>query len=417
MKGSLSASDRVLARQLFQGAGWRIVRSELVLRRLAMEVHVEATGWKAACARCGRRCPVHDVKARHREWRHTCAWGLRTIVIASLRRVRCRGCGVRIERIPWARPRSHFTVHFEAEILGRVRDAPVQAVCRQLGVHWTSVMRLVERWVDRAAPRHFRAKLCRIGVDEASYGRGRQKYLTLVWDHDRRQIVWIEKGSERATLGVFFAKLGPRRARELRCVTMDMAPGYVAAAREQAPGVDIVFDRFHIERHLTHALNEVRKAELRRAGRQHRDIIRGKKFLLMRKRRRLHWRLRRDLDLVFQISPRLRKAYALKEQFADIWAATDEVQMAARLLAWRQALRWQHLRPFERFWEMIRSHAAGVLAWVRHRLTNAALESHNARVRSLSLRAHGYRNPRNLITMLYFCSWRTPPPPSHPKAR
>jgi len=48
----------------------------------------------------------------------------------------------------------------------------------------------------------------------------------------------------------------------------------------------------------------------------------------------------------------------------------------------------------------------GVLAWAKHHLTNAALEGNNARVRGLSQRAHGYRNPDNFILVLYHHSWR-----------
>ncbi len=167
-----------------------------------------------------------------------------------------------------------------------------------------------------------------------------------------------------------------------------------------------MFDRFHIERHLTEAVNEVRKAEFWRRGGRHRDIIRGKKFLLLRKRRRLHWRRRRDLDVLLRLNRRLQKAYLLKEQFDTVWTAVDEVQMAALLIIWRRMLRWQRLRPLERFGQMILSHLACVLAWVRHRLTNAALEGNNARVRAISQRGRGYRNVSNLMVMLYHASWR-----------
>lgn len=398
--------DSILARQLYERKGWRIARWEFVLRLLAVEVRLEPTRRKADCSNCSRRCPVHDIKTKAREWRHTDIWGAKTIVIATLRRVRCRRCGIRIERIPWARPRSHFTLHFEAEILDRVRDSPIQAVCRQLRVHWTSVMRLVDRWVESAAAKRFRRKLRRIGVDEVSYGRGQQKYLTIVWNHDYGEVVWIGKGRERESLATFFDKLGPRRATHLTCVTMDMALGYIAAAQEHAPQADIVFDRFHIERHLTEAVNEVRKAEFWRRGGRHRDAIRGKKFLLLRKRRRLHWRRRRDLDVLLRLNRRLQKAYVLKEQFDTVWTAIDEFQMVALLIVWARMLRWQRLRPLERFWQMIVNHRAGVIAWVRHHLTNAALESNNARVRAISQRGRGYRNARNLMLMLYHASWR-----------
>ena len=291
---------------------------------------------------------------------------------------------------------------FEAEILKRARTTSIAGVCRQLAVHWTTVMRLIEHWVLEATERRLRRKLRFIGVDEVNYGRGQTKYLTIVWDHEAGHAVWIGKGKDERTLNQFFEKLGRRRARRLVAVTMDMAQGYINAVREHAPQADLVFDRFHIERHLTEAVNEVRKAEFWRKGGRYREAIRGKKFLLLKKRRRLHWRRRRELDELFRLNRRLHAAYMLKEQFDEVWSYRTETGMAEALHRWRRLLRWQRLAPLVRFWAMIGRHWHGVLAWAKHRLSNAALEGNNSRVRGISQRAHGYRNPDNLMQILYF---------------
>jgi transposase len=328
-----------------------------------------------------------------------------TMIQAPLRRVRCRRCGVRVEQVPWAALHSRLTYGFEQEVLNRARETSIQGVCRQLRVHWETVMTLVGRWVKRAAKQRFRRSLRRIGVDEFSYGSGQQKYLTVVWDHDRGEVVWIGEGREGKTLEEFFSELGPRRAQALRCVTMDMAHGYIAAVKKCAPNADIVFDRFHIEQHLSIAVNEIRKEEFWRRGGKYRKAIKGKKYLLLKRRRRLHWRRRRELDRLLALNRRLNAAYALKEQFELIWEQRTEMEMLIGLVAWRLLLRWQRLRPLERFWETLSRHKEGVIAWAKHQLTNGALESHNSRARAMSQRARGYRNPHNFMLMLYQASW------------
>jgi transposase len=311
-----------------------------------------------------------------------------------------------VEAVPWARPGERMTRALETEALRRVRDATIQGVCRQLGLHWTTVMRLIERWVRESAEKRFRRRLRRIGVDEVSYGRGQQKYLTIVWDHDRGQVVWIGKGREQETLTGFFEKLGRRRAHKLVCVTMDMAEGYIRAVEKHAPQADIIFDRFHIERYLTRAVDEVRKAELWRKGGRYRKAIKGKKWLLLSKRRRVHWRRRLDLDELLKLNRRLAIAYQLKEQFEHVWTYRTEGSMAVYLEWWRQQLRWTRLVPLHRFWAMIQRHLLGVVAWAKHHMSNAALESNNSRVRGISQRARGYRNVDNLMAVLYHCGWK-----------
>jgi transposase len=400
--------DDILARQLFGGNGWRITTADDDPLARELVVYLEPTRQSAVCSGCGetkRRFLDHKTKCRR--WRHLDAWLVRTRVVAPLRRVKCRRCGIRVEAVPWARPGSRFTHAFEAEILDRARDSSILGVCRQLGVHWTTVMRLLERWVHESAEKHFRRTLRRIGVDEVSYGRGQQKYLTIVWDHDRGHVVWIGRGREQETLDAFFAKLGPRRARRLVCVTMDMAQGYIRAAKEHAPQADIVFDRFHIERHLTGAVDEIRKQEFWRRGGVAREAVRGKKWLLLRKWRRVHWRRRGELIHLLALNRRLFRAYVIKEHFGHVWTYRSEAGMRTFIANWRRLLNWTRLRPLIAFWQMLMRHIDGVVAWAKHRLTNAALEGNNSRVRGLSQRARGYRNPQNLMVVLYHASWRS----------
>jgi transposase len=397
----------ILTEQLFAAKGWRVTSTTRDECR-GVVVQLEATRTSAICSGCGEtKTRIHDLKPA-REWRHLDGWGVPTFVRSLLRRVRCRHCGVRVEQVPWARTRSRFTHEFEAEVLRRARDTSISGVCRQLKLHWTSVMRLIERWVEESAERHFRAPLRHIGVDEVSYGRGQHKFLTVVWDHDRSRIVWIGHGRDRDTLVAFFAKLNAKtaRSRRLVAVTMDMAQGYISAVQAHAPQATIVFDRFHIERYLTRAMDEVRKDEFWRRGGAYRDAVRGKRFLLLGKYRRVHWRRRGDLAMLLRLNRRLFRAYVLKEQFEHAWTYTTAAGMKRFILRWRRSLNWTRLKPLIAFWNMLMRHIDGVVAWAPLRLTNAALEGNNSRIRGLSQRGRGYRNPNNLMLVLYHASWR-----------
>lgn len=395
---------RILTGQLRVAKGWRVIGAEKAAH--GMVVVLGPSRATAICSGCGEtKTRIHDLKPA-REWRHLDAWGVATYIRAELRRVRCRHCGVRIEAVPWARTRSRFTHEFETDVLTRARDTSIAGVCRQLRLHWTSVMRLIERWVEEAAERQFKRPLRYIGVDEVSYGRGQNKYLTIVWCHQSSRIVWIGRGKDRDTLDAFFQKLGDKRARKLVAVTMDMAQSYISAARAAAPQADIVFDRFHIERYLTQAVDEVRKREFWRRGGRYRDLVRGKKWLLLKKYRRVHWRKRGGLAALLMQNQRLFRAYVLKEQFEHAWTYNTEKAMRAFIRRWRTSLNWTRLNPLIEFYELLMRHIDGVVAWAKHHLSNAALEGNNARVRYISQRARGYRNPNNLMLVLYHASWR-----------
>jgi transposase len=198
-----------------------------------------------------------------RRWRHLNLGSLRIWLRYAPRRVHCRHCDtVRVEHLPWACAGSGFTLAFEelCAYLAQITDRT--SVTRLLGIDWRTVGSIVGRVVDRKIDPSRLKGLRRIGIDEFSY-RKRHRYLTIVVDHDRRCVVWVGEGKSAAALARFFAEIGPEACQGLESVTMDMSAGYQRCVREQAPQAVIVFDRFHVQRLATDALDQVRREVMR----------------------------------------------------------------------------------------------------------------------------------------------------------
>jgi len=391
-----------LLTRLLATQGWRLCFWEVDDRGRTVTVHLEPTRDWACCSRCGAASRRLRGVLKRRRWRHLPLGLYGTVVEAPLRRVDCRSChSLSVEAVPWARPGSRLSRPLEDLILQLAREASFLAVAHHFGVSWKVVAALVRRLIRWYSRRPRRRALRLIGVDEVSYGRGQRKYLTVVWDHEAGEVVWVGSGREGETLRRFYEQLGPRRCRKLRVVTMDMWEGYIRATRAAAPQATIVYDRFHVERHLVWAVDEVRKEEFFRQGAAGRAMFRGKKWLLLRKRRRLHWRRRRELDELLVLNRRLAKAYIAKEAFERFWSLRSREGGRRFLLWWVSILKGERLEPLRRFARMVFDHLDGVLAWTTERLSNAAVEGNNARVRSLSQRARGFRNVSNLIERIY----------------
>jgi len=83
--------ESILTQQLFGGNGWRIVDEAIDLGQMRVMVWLVPTRKSAFCSGCGELKRVAlDTKRRERSWRHLDVWNWRTIVVAPLRRVRCR---------------------------------------------------------------------------------------------------------------------------------------------------------------------------------------------------------------------------------------------------------------------------------------------------------------------------------------
>ncbi len=365
-------------------------------------IFVRPTWRRARCGSCGERRGRYD-KSPQRRWRHLGFGALKVWLSYAPRRVSCSSCGITTEAVPWARARSRFTQEFEelTSYLAQVTDKTT--VTKLMAVSWHTVGAIVERVVaDRKDPdvlKHLR----NIGVDEFSYRR-RHNYITTVVDHDRRRVVWAGPGRSTRSLKAFFEEIGEEAASRIEAVTIDMSQAYTKAIREQAPQATIVYDRFHVQRLASDALDLVRREQLRelRGTDEGRDIFRSR-FVLLKNPWNLNQSENRKLSELQVSNARLYRAYLLKESLAN---ALDYCQPSRAEDALKNWLSWasrSRLRPFVKAAKTIRRNLTGVLAYVRHRLTNGVVEGINTRLRMVARRAYGFHTADALISMLFLC--------------
>jgi transposase len=378
------------------------VRS-LEFRGCALVVRVVPRWRKPRCGECQQLAPRYD-RRPERLWRHLGLGRLRILLSYAPRRVACSSCGgVHVEQVPWAWRGSRFTSDFEelTAYLAQITDKT--KVAQLMGITWRTAGKIVERVVARELDPTRLDGLRNIGVDEFSY-RKRHRYLTTVVDHDRRRVVWAAPNRTSATLGAFFDELGEDRCAKLECVTMDMAVGYISAVEKRLPTAQIVFDRFHVQRLASDALDKVRREQLReiRGTNEGTELFKSR-FALLKNPWNLNRKEKQKLNELQQTNARIYRAYLLKETLAK---ALDYRQPWRAERALREWLAWasrSKLKPFVKTARTIRKYFDGIVAYIQGRLTNGIVEGFNNKLRMIARRAFGFHSPPPLIAMLYLC--------------
>lgn len=211
------------------------------------------------CPECSFSTPHrHDIRPVDSDWRHLDLGVWRLEIRARLRRLVCPEHGVRTEQVPFARWDSNFTRDFEHLVGWLATRTDKTTITRQVRIHWRTVGRIVQRvCADELDPDRLDG-LFEIGIDEVSWRKG-HRYLTLVADHRRRQIVWGAEGASALVADEFYEQLGPQRAARIEAVSMDMGPGYAKSTRAHAPQAIVCVDPFHVAKLGGDALDEVRR--------------------------------------------------------------------------------------------------------------------------------------------------------------
>jgi len=366
-------------------------------------IDVRPTWKRARCSGCGAKSPAYD--QRERRWRHLDVAGVRCELRYSIRRVQCPKCGVKVERVPWAEPDSGFTERFEDFVALLAQRTDKTTVANLLRIAWASVGRIIERVVRRyggepAARVH---GLRRIGIDELSYRKG-HKYVTIVTDLDAHRIVWVVEGRKAKDLDGFFDALGPKGVAALEVAAIDMSKAFQAALRQRAPHVDVVFDRFHVQKLVHDAIDELRRGLVAKATDP------AQKEALKKTRRALQrspWRLSRmDLDklkTLEELNAPLYRAYLMKEALAAIFDSASPDELHKLLLDWLDWVEAEGEPPLVRAAETIAEHFDGVVAYLEVGATNALTEGLNRKARVVTSRAYGFRRLKSFMSMLLLC--------------
>jgi transposase len=323
----------------------------------------------------------------------------RVYLEVEVRRVHCKRCGkVSQEKLEFLADNPFYTERFAFYVGQRCRDASIKAVAEELRLDWHTVKDLEKQYMreqlqcaEAPAPRV-------LGVDEVSVRKG-HNYRIVVSDLELRRPIWFG-GPDRseASMDAFYQWLGPKKSAGIQLVVMDMWKPFRNSARKNAPQAAVLFDKFHVMRHLGQALDEVRKSEYKRLDGGKRRFIKGQKYTLLSHRENLSVGGKKALKTLLGANKRLNKAYLLKESFGQLWGYQREGWARRFFDNWRDSLKWQRLPSFEKFAAMIERHWEGISAYSKpeNKVSLGFVEGLNNKIRVIQRRAYGIRDEEYL---------------------
>ena len=343
---------------------------------------------------------------RERRVRDLSSGPFRIYLQFDIRRIDCRRCGtVKREGLEWLADNPFYTRRFATYVGRRCRTETIKDLATELALDWDTVKELDKQYMRAQLQRAGTPGPKVIGIDELSIRKG-HTYRIVVSDLERRRAIWFGgKDRSEASLDEFYRFLGEKKARKIRLAVMDMWKPFRHSTARHAPQAAILFDKFHVMRHLGEALDKVRKSEYARLDGKSRTFIKGQKYALLSHPQNLKGPARKNLKLLLAANKRLNTAYLLKESFGQLWDYSSEAWARKFFDNWRAQLKWQRLAPYERFAEMIERHWDGLAAYCRpeNKVSLGFVEGLNNKIRVLQRRAYGLRDEEYLRLKILTC--------------
>jgi len=385
-------------------APWTVDRVDLDLAGGRVDVYVkhdEGLRWR--CPQCDRELACRD-HSPQRSWRHLDTCQFQTIVHGRIPRVDCPEHGVVQVRVPWAENRSRFTHLFERFAIDVILEsATILGACRLLGIRWDACWGIMERAVKRGRARKQDKVVPVVCVDEKAVRKGHD-YMTLVCDYAESTVDHVEDGRKAESLTKYFEGLTPEQLEGIEAISMDMWEPYVQATLAHVPDArsKIVYDRFHIMKQMTHAVDLVRRAENRELRALGDDRLSRTRYLWLYAEENLPEKHRARFADLKHDTLKVARAWAIKECLRSLWSYRSEGWARKFFRKWFHWATHSRLVPVRKVAHMINARLSNVLTFCRLQLTTSVAEGLNSKITAIKTRACGYRNREHFKTAIYF---------------
>jgi transposase len=363
---------------------WRVDRVALDPEEHLIDVWLtHRRNARFTCPECGTRSPLYD-HLPSRGWRHLDHGDCLTWLHARPPRVACREHGIRQILLPWAVPGGRLTIPFERHAIDVLLQADVLGAADLLRLSWDEAWNIMERAVARGQRAKKQRVIAQLGVDEKAVAKG-HNYVTLVCDLDQSTVEYIADDRKKTSLDGYYRSLSPEQLAGIEAVAMDMWEPFIESTVAYVPDgrSKIVYDRFHIMKHMTAAVDSVRKWEHRRLQAEGEETLKRTKYLWLYSEENLPESSREKFAALRALNLKTGRAWAIKESLRELWGYR---RRGWALRHWKHWYFWathSRLEPVVKVARMIHGHLDNVLTYFDHRITNATCEGLNSKIQTI----------------------------------
>lgn len=236
------------------------------------ELHIRVEPYKAKkclCPKCLKKCPGYDIKSVNES-------SIRTVNLNGIPvyleykpvRIECKEHGVLTEYLPWSDGESRFSKDFNNEVAWMATHVSKSALSEYFGINWRTVGNCIKAAHQRIEPdvsKRLHSGLKRIAVDETSSQKG-YKYITVVYDLDTNQVVWVHDKYGEKIFRLFCEELSQEERDNIEIVAGDGARWIDSCTKEFFKNSYRCLDPFHLVEWANEAIDKVRMNTVKKAN-------------------------------------------------------------------------------------------------------------------------------------------------------
>lgn len=391
-----------------------IIITKLSTENKMRHIHLEINLKEHRCPICGcKTSKVHDYRVR--TIKHQCSMGYHDIIHYRRRRYVCPNCHKRFPEANNFVDRYHkISYHTMKLIIHEYQSKQsLKDIGYRLNISYNTIMRHMNR---KFRPR--RLKLPEVlSIDEfKNLKNGFGKYAFIMVDPINRKLIDTFPNRRIDNLIKYFSKIPIQERLRVKIVISDLWDPYRRLVKTVFPRAKLVADKYHFIRQLYWGLQDVRKRVMRQYKSGSIEYYLLKKywrFILKytynlssnhfkNYRLKYHITPREIVEMVKALSPELRLAIDLKDEFYEILHTTSYLDSSQTLRTFIKKLKNSHIPEYfyvaktydNWFTEICNS-------FINPLYNNGFIEGLNNKIKVIKRIAFGYRNFDNFKSRIF----------------
>lgn len=343
------------------------------------------------CSKCGCKVMFSYDKYKERLVRDHPLSGKKVFVSFSQSRVDCPTCNrVTADQISWIEPYARVTVRYEKYLALLCDYTTVVDVAEIEGINKDTLYKADKKWLAwRKENRANIAPVRLLGIDEIAIKKN-HKYATVFYDLERSMVIGLVKGRKQRNVNSFFRNWGKNNCKNVIAVCTDLWTPFHNSVKKYLKKATLVFDKFHVYKYLSDAIEQVRRDEQNKLTDENKKILKGFRWLLLKTE--LKTKDRKKLEELMKINENINKAMILKEEFRRFYEAANQEKAEKILLDWIDECNESNLKPFIKLAKRLNRWKDGLLEYFKQKISNGISEGINNKIKVIKRRSYGFRD-------------------------
>jgi transposase len=384
--------DKEIISRLHGIQGWKLVEVEDNESNGVITLKMERErGHIYECSNCGEQYLFCYDHYPARKVEDLPAWGRKTLIEFQQARVFCEICRCVVpESVEWVELYQRQTIRYQRYLATLCDFMPVADVAEISGLSKDTLYRIDKRYLRERKDNFTDEPQVRLlGIDEIAIRKG-HKYAAVFYNLELGEVIGLVKGRKQRSVSGFFRNWGKENCKNVEAVCTDLWAPYHNSVKIHLKNAVLVFDKFHVFKYLSDAIDEVRRYEQRQAEEEGKQLLKGCRWIMLKKD--LSRKQKRKLQELLEQNENISKAMLLKEAFSAFYESETEEEAEAVLDEWTEQCQESNLSPFKKLAKRLNRWKDGILAYFTHKITNGMSEGINNKIKVIKRRSYGFRD-------------------------